>query len=352
MSLNSCCIAMVAVLASLANDAALASSKVFEAPLEERVREAELIVRGTVVAVETRLSDPDPQNPNPLPHTFVTYRVERVLKGAVANEEFTLRFIGGPIDDDRYMTASGVPLFDVGDRDVLLARSNLASECPLVDCASGRFRMVEEMLVSEEGRRFQITDDGQIAEGPAMKLDAINTNRMSDTIALERIEIPPPGQVILDPRDPAVRAGIDPLRDFTPDGFVNYLEAVVKAAHTPEELERSARTPMPSADPRVRFAAWSAPDEPAVVRPEEARTPSLAATLPGFPRTPAPTASAGMRAIDRDDVASDARPMDRSDGPGVRWVLAFAAVIASMAAGTALRWAKRMSRASKMPGAR
>jgi hypothetical protein len=256
MRLESCLCAL-AVLPALASDAALAASAPPPAPIEERVRAAELIVEGTVVAVETRLSDADAASPFPIPHTFVRYRVERVLKGAVENGEITLRFVGGPIDRDRFLTLSGAPLFDVGDRDVLLAQSNLAAECPLVDCAAGRFRMVEDMLVSEEGRRLQLSDDGQIVDGPAMKLDAIDTTRMSDSIRLERVEIPDPGEVILDPRDPAVRAGLDPQRDLSPERFVAYLETVVQAAHTQEELDRSARAPMRSADPRVRFTVRS-----------------------------------------------------------------------------------------------
>jgi hypothetical protein len=334
---------MLGILAALASGTALASSTPLDTSIQGRVREAELIFQGTVVGVEPRLSDPDAANPHPIPHTFVTYHVDRVLKGAVEGQEITLRFIGGPLDRERYLTVSGGPLFDVGDADVLLVRSNLASECPLVDCGAGRFRMVENLLVSEDGRRFQLSDDGEIAEGPAMKLDAVNRNRMSDTIALERIEVPEPGEVILDPRDPAVRASLDPLHDFTPDRFVTYLDAVVKASHTSEELERSARTPMRSADPRVRFAAWSAP---ARTEPEEET--SAAATSSPDPASPSePPADASVGAVS-DVSAADlsARP-----GPGLTaWStdqanlrsLGCAAVLLLMSAALALRWAKRM----------
>jgi hypothetical protein len=337
------CLSALALLPALASHAAFASTALFQ-PIEAQVRQAELIVQGTVVAVETRLSDADAASPYPIPHTFVRYRVERVLKGAVEGGEITLRFTGGPIDRSRFMAPSGVPLFDVGDRDVLLAQGNLEAVCPLVGCASGRFRMVDGFLVSEEGRRLQLSDDGEIVDGPAMKLDAVNITRMSDTIRLERVEVPGPGEVILDPRDPAVRAGLDPVRDFSPDRFVAYLDRVVQAAHTKEELEQSARTPMPSADPRVRFTVKSPVDEAPAPESADAEPPapaSAAAPTPALADRARPVSGSSPAAATAE--ADDAGPpRDVSSGSRSAALGTAALLLLATTAGIALRRAKRM----------
>jgi hypothetical protein len=99
-----------------------------------------MIFEGVVVRVEYRDSDPDGPDSHPVPHTFVTYRVDESIKGRADSDELTLRFIGGPLPNGRILLGSGFPLFQVGDHDLLLVRGNGDSACPLVGCDAGRYR--------------------------------------------------------------------------------------------------------------------------------------------------------------------------------------------------------------------
>src|SRR5512147_3187982 len=58
---------------------------------------ATLIFEGTAIRVEYRNSDIESREDVALPHTFVTFRIDRLLKGASQDGgEITLRFQGGP----------------------------------------------------------------------------------------------------------------------------------------------------------------------------------------------------------------------------------------------------------------
>jgi hypothetical protein len=92
---------------------------------------AQLVFEGEVVDVRYRPSTASAGDPLRIPHTFVTDRVDRVYKGSLADDgragsvdTLTLRFIGGEGTDDEYLMASGLPLFDIGDRDVLMVAGN------------------------------------------------------------------------------------------------------------------------------------------------------------------------------------------------------------------------------------
>jgi hypothetical protein len=98
-----------------------------------------------------------------LPHTNVTFVVERALKGDVTEgERVVLRFVGGMTPEGRTTIASEVPRFSRWDRDVLFVdRTQLGSGCPLVDCERGRLRLDGDHIVSQSGLLLSELDDGQ-----------------------------------------------------------------------------------------------------------------------------------------------------------------------------------------------
>src|SRR5262245_43894094 len=118
--------------------------------IQQLVKEAELIFEGVVTAVEYRVSDVATPDHVALPHTFVTFEIAQTLKGgAVPAHSITLRFQGGPDGKGNAMMVSGVPLFDVGNRDVLFVRGNGAELCPLVGWDQGRFRVIGDSVYTD-----------------------------------------------------------------------------------------------------------------------------------------------------------------------------------------------------------
>ena len=131
--------------------------------LDARIARADQVLHGTVIDIQYAASvdlGPDTMS---FPHTFVTARVDTPIKGGQAGDEVTLRFGGGPTDDDRVLMISDIPLLGMGDEVVLLVADNGASACPLVDCAEGLVRI-------SDGRAY---DSG----GVSLSLDGRDTLR-------------------------------------------------------------------------------------------------------------------------------------------------------------------------------
>ncbi len=147
----------------------------------EMASKANLVFRGTVVDVDYRGSKGKGNNSS-VPHTFVTYEVEQVLHGNANRKKFTLRFLGGKNGKKKgqVMMVSKHPQFDVGDQDVLFVKGNGAKECPLVDCAGGRFRVVDGMMYTEFGQAIVQDEKGNIFAGKTMDLEQINSFNIGD----------------------------------------------------------------------------------------------------------------------------------------------------------------------------
>jgi len=113
---------------------------------------ANLVVVGTVAEVRY-VNARDPETKALVPHAVVTYRVERLLRGKVLGEKsVTIRFIGGPDGQGRFLKVDGVPLFQDGDQDVLfLAGNGEDGNCPLARCEYGRFRISKERVYDTHG---------------------------------------------------------------------------------------------------------------------------------------------------------------------------------------------------------
>lgn len=124
--------------------------------IEEMSSQANLVFHGKVVSVDYRGSKAN-NGQAPLPHTFVTFEINDVLYGnpGVENRKtFTLRFMGGRSDDGRALLVDVLPKFEVGDEDIVFVTGNGVSECPVVECANGRFRVIDGMVYNEYGQQI------------------------------------------------------------------------------------------------------------------------------------------------------------------------------------------------------
>ena len=115
--------------------------------LSDLARQAELVFVGKVTGIEYRMSEAGP-GLVALPHTLVSYRIDRVLKGqAETGDQITLRFQGGPVPGTpNAMIVEGTPTFDTGDRDVLFVRGNGGAVNPVVGWSQGRVRRIPALL--------------------------------------------------------------------------------------------------------------------------------------------------------------------------------------------------------------
>ena len=117
----------------------------------ELVAEADAIVRGRVVDIAARRATaPDG---TPVIKTFVTFAVERTLKGA-ATREVTLEFLGGTLGDES-LVVTGMPRFELGTSDYLFIERNGVQFCPLVAVRHGRYRLLRDAA----GREFVARDN-------------------------------------------------------------------------------------------------------------------------------------------------------------------------------------------------
>lgn len=142
----------------LSSGAALSLSAPNDASrLERQTAQSDFIFQGTITAITYRNSTEG------VPHTFVTYRVDNVLKGAYGARTLTLRFVGGVEKKGvvvRTLVASNAPAFATGQQDLLMMRGNGEVSCPLVQCALGRYRMEQGRVKTEVGGVIARSNDG------------------------------------------------------------------------------------------------------------------------------------------------------------------------------------------------
>ena len=133
------------------NRRAAQATSVIPPTFTELVAEADAIVRGRVVDIAARRATaPDG---TPVIKTFVTFAVERTLKGA-ANREVTLEFLGGTLGDES-LVVTGMPRFELGTSDYLFIERNGVQFCPLVAVRHGRYRLLRDAA----GREFVARDN-------------------------------------------------------------------------------------------------------------------------------------------------------------------------------------------------
>lgn len=111
---------------------------------------ANLVVLGTVADVRY-VNAVDRQTGALVPHTFVTYRVEQTFRGKPTEQSLTLRFLGGPDGQGRFLAVSGVPKFQPGERDLLFVLGSGERSCALALCEYGRFRVLGDRVYNTYG---------------------------------------------------------------------------------------------------------------------------------------------------------------------------------------------------------
>jgi len=145
----------------LATAPVLQATTVVAPTFAELVSEADTIFRGRVTAVQARrVAGTD--DGGPLIKTFVTFTVERLLKGA-APQEVTLEFLGGTVGADS-LVVTGMPKFAPGAREIVFVQRNGAQFCPLVAMRHGRYRILRDETAARE---IMARDNGLPLTDPA-----------------------------------------------------------------------------------------------------------------------------------------------------------------------------------------
>lgn len=152
--------------------------------IDDQVKQAEMIFQGEVTEIRYSKSSIRKGHENQLPLTFVTFKVEKILKGNMKEpEKITLRFLGGRGAGSKFLMISGCPLFDKGDKDILFVRRNGKQVCPLTGWQQGRFRIIHGSEVyNEEGQEVCLTSDQRLTFGKGFPLEEVLTHQVSKTI--------------------------------------------------------------------------------------------------------------------------------------------------------------------------
>ncbi len=142
----------LAALLALALALPLRALSVLPPTAEQLVATADTIVRGVVTDVRTEEFD-SPQGRGI--RTLVTLRVERALKGA-AGDTVTLSLLGGKAGR-RTLRVVGMPVFQVGDRQIVFFAANGSTICPLIAGGHGRYHVRRDAAA---GRDYIARDNG------------------------------------------------------------------------------------------------------------------------------------------------------------------------------------------------
>lgn len=205
-------------------------------------RSAELVFRGTVLAVGYRNSEP----PMVFPHTFVRFHVDDVLKGKDPGSTLTLRFAGGWHGGGSEMSfLADHTLFDPGDQDILFVANNLTRACPLVNCEGGRIRLIDGLVYAETGRELGRVGPRFVPGKRRDDLPSVMTNQVGP-FKLGVVRDSAEGEREAGPILPAG------WEQWSAPAFVAQLTELIENNHTAAELE--ALPTVPSASPQEAFA--------------------------------------------------------------------------------------------------
>ena len=120
----------------------------------EIVDEAELIFVGRVESLEVTHEPYQVFGESPVeewPFRYVTFAVNEVLKGGVAEQALTLRFLGGGGNDLTHgRTIVGSPKFEVGTNYLLFVKGNGSQWVPLVGWTQGQLRVLRDPETGED----------------------------------------------------------------------------------------------------------------------------------------------------------------------------------------------------------
>lgn len=222
-----------------------------EAPasLDSKIRDADFVFAGRVVKVEYAISTPKGVDVEAVPHTFVTYAIDRIFKGKSASKLVTLRFLGGRGTGARFLYPGNYPLFDVGDVDLLTVQRNGMRSCPLAECAEGRYRMISGKVYSELGKEVVLDPKGRVVDGLHRDLPEVTTHVVSKTTITRKS--------VLEPGEDPVPVPKIPGTHFDSAAFMQHVQTRVSKLYTPDQLKRFPA--VVSVDPTKPFIKKLAP---------------------------------------------------------------------------------------------
>jgi len=120
---------------------------------EQLVSTAEVVVDGEVTGVRSEL---DSHQGRPRVYTYVSIRVIDALKGAPGST-VELRMLGGTVGDVT-LQVSGVPKFQVGERNLFFIEGNGVNFCPLVAVPHGYYPIKER---ASDGEKVVLRSNGE-----------------------------------------------------------------------------------------------------------------------------------------------------------------------------------------------
>jgi hypothetical protein len=149
-------------------------------PLAVRAATADAVVQAVVRHIEYRMSAANGSQP-PIPHTFVTFDVERVIRGRVEPGPLTLRFQGGLFPDGRFFDDPTAPLFDLGERSILLVSRNGELDVPLAGWRFGRLRVVDNRVYDDFGKPLVLLTRDRVMFGKTVRLAEVADHTLGST---------------------------------------------------------------------------------------------------------------------------------------------------------------------------
>lgn len=234
-------IPVVTLLLSFALTFSAHATTLLPVDASQAVDEADLIFIGQAVAHEVHLTVGDRT-----PFTFVTFTVDEVLKGRVEGNEVTLRFFGGPVDNE-IIVAEGMPEFEHLGRYLLFVDDNGRSFAPLVGWGQGRLEFKPhpvtglDMLLDHRGVPVNGVADGLWTKSQVLRLGADGLFAPQKESGVETLW--QDGVIIEDGEDEAVRKASEYVTTAaTVVEEIRYLvhERSVQKSFKPGELVKSA----------------------------------------------------------------------------------------------------------------
>lgn len=144
---------------------------------------------GEVVDIQYRNSEPTKEQPQGLPHTFVTYKVLEVLRGKAPDEMLILRIPGGADGQGGIYMETSTPTFARNQTDVLFIQGGEVQGCPLVACIEGRFRVHNNQVFNAWGVPVvDAKEDLRVGGRPRFELNVMDIPRPSFEALMQRPE--------------------------------------------------------------------------------------------------------------------------------------------------------------------
>jgi hypothetical protein len=118
------------------------------------VKNADFIFEGIVQDIKSVVSKKVDEEDLQVPFTFVTYEIIQILKGKYDSGQITLQFMGGCENGEDYFYVQGIPLFDIGDHDIMFIKGNIKKACPVVGWEQGRTRVIQDSVYNDSGEEI------------------------------------------------------------------------------------------------------------------------------------------------------------------------------------------------------